>query len=886
MALLVLLATGLANAQNVSGDLKGKLEASGGVPIEGANVRVSGPAMQSERGVTTLADGTFVLFGLPVGEHTVTITHISYREEVIYPVRIRLGSLTNLGRIELQPGETTLDTLVVAASKVPYRSEFATQLSKGVMDNIPVDRDYRSAITILPQVNASYFGDGLSINGSTGAENMFFLNGINITDNFASAWAPNLNSSSLIPYNFIREVNVKQSGYSAEYGRAIGGVLDVVTHSGTNEFKGQAFSYYSGSFLNADPKEGLTGATVGKTSNYDLGLSLGGPLVKNKLWYFAAYSFYQNTLDTKVAGSFYPDKTTAHMATLKIDWAASPKTKLDLMLLADPTERTPIVSIDGTFGTNVPAIVENVDAMWAKIQSGGINAAISGTTQIASNSILEYGWSGYKRKATYDGVTEYGDTTRQYYDYATATISGGVGYNEDYNLGKNNVRVKMTYADQVHTVKGGVELEFNTMEGPARTPAGGNIFKEDLTYDFYTTIDYRNYSSTASWYQAAFLQHDWQVSERVLLEIGIRWERQQLRTFDGRVMQTFDNQWQPRFGLNWLLDESGNKKVSFNYGRVYQAIPLNFGFLLSTGVSEFSVNAYSSDPRVAGTPKDSIIFSGGGSNQVSNTKNQFFQTMVSDQLSLQYSQSITNKVLFTAKLLYKTSTDPFIISRDSLLTPYIGNPGRGDLSFLSLAEHDYTAAEIGLSGTLLDDRFAFNVFYIWSRNYGNFMGSWDQEVRFYSLGASTFAQTTPERQARQTGLLPSDRTHSLKLNASYRLRFGLSVGTNLTVMRGTPLNEFIRGVYDPQFFDLLTQRGSAGRLPILWDLSFRFSYKNPKLPIRLSMDVFHVGNPQAVVDQVQLKYTDQAGTSLNPAFGQPVHRQPPMAVRFGIEYNF
>lgn len=881
--LFIVFACSALHGQNVSGDLKGRLQTVDGTPVEGATIRVSGPFMQTERISVSLANGSFAVLGLPVGEHQVSVTHISYRERTISAVRITLGGTTNLGRIEMEPGDTSLDTLVVTGSRIPYKSEFNAQMTRTTMDNLPLDRDYKSAITMLPQVNASYFGDGLSINGSTGAENMFFLNGVNITDNFASAWSPTLSNSTFIPYNFIKEVSVKQSGYSAEYGRAIGGVVDVVTQSGTNAFKGQGFAYYSGSFLNANPKSGLTGATIGKTSNYDLGFSVGGPIIKDKLWYFAAYSFYENTIDTQIGGVFFPDKTTTHFGTLKLDWQASKKTKLDLTLLADPTKRTPVVSIDSWFGSNVPAVVENPDAMWARTEGGGLSLALNGKTQVSENTMVEYGVNGFRRRTVFGGATTLGDTTRQYYDLATQTISGGIGYNENFSLTKGNARMKVTHVEVNHTIRAGMELEYNRNEGPS---AGKSIYKQDAPYDLYMNYNSQTQTEQASTYQAVFLQHDWQLTGRVLLELGLRWERQDLRAFNGNVLQSFENQWQPRVGLNWFLDADEKQKLSFNYGRVYQAVPLNFGYLFPTGTQSASQKAYSSDPRVPGTPSDSTIWSFGPEPTEIPTKNQLFNTLLSDQFAVQYTRVMGTHMQLSARILWKTSKDPFIINQDSTFAILLGNPGRGDLAYLDPARHDYTAAELGLSGSLLNNRFTYNVFYVWSRTFGNYVGIWDQEVRFYSLGSSTLLATTPERRANQTGLLPSDRTHSLKVNGSYRFGFGLTVGANFTIMRGTPLNEFTPNIYGLGGFDLLTKRGSSGRLPVLWDLSFRFVFVRPNLPYRISLDVFRVGNSQAVVDQVQQKFTDPGGTNPNPAYGQPVRRQQPMAVRLGIEYNF
>jgi hypothetical protein len=237
--------------------------------------------------------------------------------------------------------------------------------------------------------------------------------------------------------------------------------------------------------------------------------------------------------------------------------------------------------------------------------------------------------------------------------------------------------------------------------------------------------------------------------------------------------------------------------------------------------------------------------------------------------------------------LWKSIVDAFLLARDSTLANHMGNPGKADMAFVPKIQHDYLAAEFGVSGSSKDGRWVYGLAYVLSRTYGNYTGYFDQEVRYVSGGSATLSlQTTPERLARLSGLLPSDRTHSIKLLASYKFKFGLTAGTNLIVMSGTPLSEYTGGYYWSAALDLVSQRGTAGRLPMVWDLNFRLAYALKKLPLRFSMDLFHVGNPQQVVDQVQQKYTDSYASVLNPSFGKAVRRQPPMAVRFGIEYTF
>ena len=113
---------------------------------------------------------------------------------------------------------------------------------------------------------------------------MYYLDGVNITD------PQDAGTSTDLPFNFIKELQVKTGGYEAEYGRATGGIINVITHSGGNRFTGQAFVYFTNDGLTAEPRFGVAGSTEPDFSQYDVGGSVGGPILRDRLWFFAAYA--------------------------------------------------------------------------------------------------------------------------------------------------------------------------------------------------------------------------------------------------------------------------------------------------------------------------------------------------------------------------------------------------------------------------------------------------------------------------------------------------------------------------------------------------------------------------------------------------------------------
>lgn len=874
-------------AQSTAGEMRGRIQTAQGLPVEGANIIVTGELMPGQRVSESDVEGSFRLVGLPVGNYTVRVLHVLYRPLLVTGVSVRLGITTNLGNLVLPEGVLTLDTVVVTAKGRFEGSELSDRISRTQFDDLPVDRDYKNAITLLPRINTSYFGDGLSINGSTGAENVFYVDGANVTDNFSSKWAPRLNNSSFVPYNFIREVHVLESGYSAEYGRALGGIVDVLTQSGSNEHTGQSFAYYSGSFLNANPKGGTTGAAVGKTSNYDAGFSVGGPILVDRLWYFVAYSYYLNERETQIGThGYFSDRTSTHLLALKVNWKISKRTSADVTLIADPTQSTPVVTTDAS-GTYVPEIVVNPEAMWARTSNGGINIAASGISELTQNAHLEYSLSGYKKKVDFGGATDYGTVESQFYDAVSGAISGGIGYHEYLDIVKQNAKVKISHHQGRHALKGGLEFEMNTMTGVNGFPEHGDIFKFDA--DFFARALSQSAVDVKSLYNAAFYQHNWEISDQILLEAGIRWERQQLRDGRGNVLQTFNDLWQPRIGVTWFDREKSDSKVTLHYGRVYQSVPMNFNLLYGSGTDnyKFTWEIFSVDPRLPGATADDTLINR-TADDVSFPYDKYILNLnYCDQVALQYRRGIGKNLSLHIRLLAKYLGDAFLLASDTSFNVFLGNPGSGELTFLPRARQKYTAMELGIAGKNKDGSLTFGFYYVLSRNYGNYSGYWDQEFRYFSEGSATLgAQTTSARTSRITGLLPGDRTHTVKLNLARKFKAGFMAGAILSLASGTPLNEYILNPWTQLTYDLLSERGTSGRLPVLWDMNIRLAYRKPTGKLRVTLDALHIGNPQQVVDQVQLKYQDAAGLIENPTFGQPVRRQAPMALRLGIEYSF
>jgi hypothetical protein len=223
----------------------------------------------------------------------------------------------------------------------------------------------------------------------------------------------------------------------------------------------------------------------------------------------------------------------------------------------------------------------------------------------------------------------------------------------------------------------------------------------------------------------------------------------------------------------------------------------------------------------------------------------------------------------------------------------VGNPGRGNMSFLPKPKREYTALELTLE-KMRGKSFNFLTSYVLSRNYGNYTGLFDSDFSL-EVPHSGLTYDYPEQLANGTGLLPNDRTHNFKFFGSYKLDFGLLVGTSFIWQTGTPLNEFGAFARDPFVSVFLRPRGTAGRTPSIWDLSFRLTYGfnrfvGSNVNSKLILDAFHLFSQREVVNIEQKHYfaVDANGNqvSVNPNYLRPLLYQPPMTVRLGLEVGF
>ena len=862
--------------QDITGNIEGLIRDSSGVSLSGVNILVQSENLQGTKGTATNEKGYFKILALPVGIYKVKIRMIGYRELIVDNVLIRLGKTTNLGDIKLKQETISLPEITVSGKKPvidPISTSYGGNINAASFEQLPVDRDYTNIATLLPQANTSYYGDQANIGGATGFENKYFVDGVEVTDPLIGA------NATKLPYNIIQEIEVKTGGYDVDSRSSLGGLINVVTYSGSNEFHGSVFGFYTSNKLAENQKYGILDVNQGDFTNYDLGFGLGGPIILDKLWFYVAYNPTFNNRDVEVPSfGTYVDKIITNSFAGKLSWRALDNLNFILTITGDPTKQD---AVGRSVGGVPPSALANPDPYLQNIVFGGINYSLNGTYAIGKNISLQGLITRVDRHDTGEGATERGRNEIFFIDDLNQVWSGGVSTSWDSFRHSNDGRISANFLLGDHTLNGGVEYKTNSVDNIYDYH---NIERYDSVY--YGESIGKGFGEVSNRIPSIFVQDSWRIISRLNLTAGIRWDGYSIIGSNGEVAQTIEVPLQPRIGVVFLLDENGTNRIFGSVGRFSQE------FALFQSANYFSGNGYDyfilfdHDPRLDNTGGDTL----NNFQHIIRPEVKDLQAQYYHEFSLGYERLIGWSVKAGIQGVYRTLRealdDAYLSDEDRWL---IGNPGRVILSEWPKPQRDYTALILTIERSG-DEHFNFLASYVLSRDYGNYEGLFDASYHSAFPNQNSTFNDLSTSWTNTTGLVPNDRTHVFKFSGSYRFTFGLITGISFIAQSGTPISELN---YTGIGVKYLSPRGSAGRTAAIWDLNARLMYDLhlfSTFQSKLILDLFHIASQRKEVDFDQWKYSgiDENGNPINPnpTYGQAFRYQPSFSLRLGIEVNF
>ncbi len=621
----------LASAQGGNqGTIEGTVTDQTGAMVPGAEITATHTATGAEFKTTSKEDGFFVFPLLPVGPYDVAAKKQGFTTLTEKGLKLTIGAKMNL-RLELKVSSTS--ETVVVTGEAPVVETTRTQVSATVDDqavaNLPTNgRNFIDFVLLTPGVNRDARLGDLSFAGQRGTLNSLTVDG---TDNNNTFFGQTLGrtGSGRAPYQFsqdaVQEFQVNTNGYSAEFGRAGGAVINVVTKSGTNAFHGTAFEFFRDRALNAnDPIYNLqraaavaAGRALPLKPGYhfnQFGGNIGGPIIKNRAFFFFDYDGQRNntgnpilvTLPTPAnpnqaaAVNYLTARTTNYNRTFnqnvylaKADYTINNSNHLsgryNAQRFAGQAQENSGTSsaFEHTGASNVntdtigiqetasltPNLLNIARFSYQRDNEPGLANSINPEAIVRfSGQSLSVGRNSFSPRETTIHRQEYGDTLSWIHGHHTFKFGGDILRDSILNFFPGNFSGSYTFASLDDFGKSLLGLPVT---------ATGNSFTE--AYPGPGTTGATTHPNL--WQYAGFVEDDWRVTRNLTMNLGVRYDVEQVaqpsvqnpaalaQGFDTSKIPNDTNNVAPRVGFAWQPLTNKQFVVRGGYGIFYATTP-------------------------------------------------------------------------------------------------------------------------------------------------------------------------------------------------------------------------------------------------------------------------------------------------------------------------
>lgn len=596
----------VAAQQNLEGWLEGRTAPHGEVTVESLD-------QGGRRSVQADAEGRYELPALPPGRYRVLAGEGAQEFEMPIGGRIRLPSAVAAAAIPVVPLPTVT---VVGAAEATVRSSPVTdsfEISSARLELLPAERSLSAVALLAPGTieGDSGFGELVSFGGSTVAENQYYLNGFNISD-LRSRLAP-----AAVPFEFFEHFQVLTGGYSAQFGRATGGVVNTVSRRGGAQWQLEVESAWEPSFGRGEkPTVRLDGLPYydyrpDRAETRRATAQLGGPLLPGRLHLHALASVEQersrSLLEDDYTLSFqrgdFQDRSRQRdpFGALALDWTLAEGHQINLTGFRDATtrkiRRLPYDRASGTVD----------DSPGEFRRSGGGTTGIvrylgALSEQLSLRLVLGQGSADGSTRSP-GGDCPYVQDVRGDLPEVRGCWVADPAAERDRRRGQ---RIDLEWHAGAHRLRAGIDREDNrslsrqSLSGGASyvvytlaagDPIGNSGTVAPANGDYVEEILFESAGRFREELLGYYLEHEWQVLPRLDLRVGLRLDRYRSRNALGQTLLDLQSDPVPRLGLSWDVFGDTATGLYVNYGRV--TLPVGTVTAVRVGAAYLeSSNAY------------------------------------------------------------------------------------------------------------------------------------------------------------------------------------------------------------------------------------------------------------------------------------------------------
>ena len=905
-----------ALAVELNATVKGVVTDTSGLTVPGVTVTLTAPELLGARSATTDEEGRFRFTALPPGTYSVRAEKDRFRDWASPEIRLAVGS-TLIVDIALY-GENEGDFEVLVVDERPAVDVESTRtgavLQAEMLANLPSGRDYQSAMTIVPGVVG---GGNANMHGGFDTSNQFYIDGVNTTDPVTNTFSLNMN------YDAIDSIQVLTGGMDAEYGRALGGAVNIVTKSGGNQFSGSANLIYAPNWGVIAPKKAFD--TDDRNLSEQLALNLGGPILKDKVWFFASLqgdrSIDTTNVDPAVVGrdlDRYPMQPRDFMSAYwfaKVTAQPSTAHRVWLHLQGDPTrinnvEQNPYTLPSGETYQDQGGWLSSLGHTFTP------NDAILLENQIyLQSSYIEYASMLWRDCEDFD---DRGACTE---DFVGETYAGQpvprtqLGWNPgDFNMGElsyaylarryrasanTNLSVFFDFLGE-HKVKTGAQVEYlfskdafpgSEVGDPYYTVVeGGNPNNPE---DYEPVALYRYESDLTVQLSALmgsfYVQDVYKPHPKLTLRPGVRFDYTGMRSPDeaGNPETAFSRiTTSPRMGLAYDFTGEGTTAAHAYYGRFYDAGFLVIADLLKRqgggGYGQFSWDPQAGDWS---TVPDFTVASTFLQHELKNP--------YSDEFNVGLTQQVGKRTQIDGTLIYEEAhrfweDDEVNLIWNDAGTDVIGSRnGTSEAIYRirtpSSAYTQYTSFELSLFRSF--DAWTVLGSYTWAHAWGT-----------QSSDQATGNLDVPEQREQEVGYLAYDRRHAVKVAGNWvkddlintgKLGTGFVLGWNYQSLSGTPYRPLVFNDFLGSYSNYNRPGDQVDRLPWLHTVDVRaalhFDYAK-KANWTAGVDVFNLFNSRQFTS-VNTEF-DPSLTGADQTYGDPLDHLNRRRLQFVVRGSF